>query len=185
MNVIKKFILYKLLENIDLDIKNQDINTQPSESQKESGNYKKGHIVWKGLNITIENPKGSKRSGVDKNGKNWESKLNNHYGYIKKTLGKDGDHVDVFLNNNIKNDDTDSDIIYIVNQTNDNDNFDEHKCMIGFVDKDSAEKAYLSNYEKGWNKYKNILPINVDDFKQWIKNDKSTKKEFKGIQNEK
>lgn len=40
------------------------INLAPTDAQKEAGNYKKGHVWIQGLDITIENPKGSVRSEV-------------------------------------------------------------------------------------------------------------------------
>ena len=75
----------------------QETNTEPTEAQKEAGNYKKGHVKIDGYNITIENPKGSERSGQDKDGKKWSITMNNTYGYILGTEGVDGDHIDVFL----------------------------------------------------------------------------------------
>lgn len=44
------------------------VDTNPTEKQKEAGNYKKGHIKVDGLDVTIEQPKGSIRRGTDANG---------------------------------------------------------------------------------------------------------------------
>jgi len=72
----------------------QEAETEPTEKQKESGVYKKGHIKLQGLDISIENPRGSQRRGVDKKtGKMWRSKLGSHYGYIKGGIRKDKDSV--------------------------------------------------------------------------------------------
>ena len=46
-----------------------EVDTNPTEAQKEAGNYKKGHVRISGMDITIEQPKGSIRSGVDANGR--------------------------------------------------------------------------------------------------------------------
>ena len=78
----------------------QEVDTIPTEAQKSAGNYKKGHINIGGYDITIENPKGSERSGVDANGQPWSVTMNNSYGYIRGTEGVDGDHIDVFLSDN-------------------------------------------------------------------------------------
>ena len=78
---------------------NTDIN--PTEAQKEAGNYKKGHVRVGTFDISIEQPKGSVRSGVDANGKKWETTMQNTYGYIRGTEGVDGDHIDVFLSDDI------------------------------------------------------------------------------------
>ena len=78
-----------------------EVNTEPTEAQKEAGNYKKGHVQVGTFDITIEQPQGSVRRGTDANGRQWESKMNNTYGYIRGTVGVDGDHIDVFLSNDI------------------------------------------------------------------------------------
>ena len=74
-----------------------EVDTSPTDAQKEAGNYRKGHVRIDGYDITIENPKGSERSGTDAKGNRWTSKMNNTYGYIRGTEGVDGDHIDVFL----------------------------------------------------------------------------------------
>jgi hypothetical protein len=147
----------------------------PTEAQKKAGNYKKGHIRFKGLDISIENPVGSYRSGVDKNGKQWKSKLFHHYGYINNSgrLGKDGDPIDCFIGP-----DHDSDIIFIVNQKNKESEFDEHKCLIGFSNYTDAIQGYLKNYEPGWERQGllgSIYMTDIDNFKEWLKNGNLTK----------
>src|SRR5690606_38745403 len=42
-----------------------DANPEPTDGQKEAGNYKLGHARWNGLDLSIENQKGSTRSGTD------------------------------------------------------------------------------------------------------------------------
>ena len=143
----------------------------PSEAQLEAGNYKKKHIRKDGFDISIENDKGSTRSGTSKDGKEWSVKMKHAYGYIKGTEGKDGDHVDVIIADDYKEDQS----VFIVNQTDDKGKFDEHKVCIGFLNKDDAEKAYLDNYEKGWKNYENIVEMPMEQFKQWVKDKKYTK----------
>ena len=67
------------------------VNIDPTPAQQIAGNYTKGHVDFHGLPLTYENPKGSVRRGVDASGKEWESKMMHHYGYIKRTEGADGD----------------------------------------------------------------------------------------------
>ena len=117
------------------------VDTNPTEKQKEAGNYKKGHIKVDGLDVTIEQPKGSIRRGTDANGNKWKSEMHNTYGYIKGTESVDGDHIDIFLSDNPAEGN-----VYVVDQVNKDGSFDEHKVMYGFADMESAEKAYLSNY---------------------------------------
>lgn len=180
--IVEKYILKKLsiLEDLNSDILDQEPNTDPSEKQKESGNYKKAHINLFGMNISIENPAGSKRKGVDKNGNKWENTISHNYGYVLSTLGKDHDHVDVFINKNFDNEDPSDQVrVFIINQIDpDTGKFDEHKCMIGFKNKEEAKQAYLSNYDKSWKGFKNMVETDVDTFKNWIYTKSNTKKEI-------
>jgi inorganic pyrophosphatase len=144
---------------------------QPSEKQKEYGNYKKDHITWNGLNISIENKAGSYREGIDPDGNSWKTKMYYDYGYIKGTQGPDKDHIDVFIGPN-KN----SEIVFVINQKKNNGDFDEHKIILCSNTKKEAEKIYLKNYEKNWNKYfKNIQALSIDEFKSWLKNGNTNK----------
>ena len=72
-----------------------ETDTEPTEAQKEAGNYKKGNVRIGQFDITVENPKGSVRRGTDASGKAWEQTMQNTYGYIRGTEGVDGDHIDV------------------------------------------------------------------------------------------
>ena len=159
---------------------------EPTEAQKESGDYKKGHINLHGLDIAIENPKGSIRSGVDQDGKAWSNEIKHHYGYIKRTNGADGDEVDVFVGEH-----PESTKAFVVNQINPKTGkFDEHKVMLGFNSKGSAKAGYLRNYAKGWKGAELITELSIDELKQQIEEGKLSKPkpviaeeaiEYKGI----
>ena len=155
-----------------------ETDTEPTEAQKEAGNYKKGHVKIDGFDVTIEIPKGSVRSGKDADGTPWSVTMNNTYGYIRGTEGVDGDHIDVFLTNDI--DGWNGRRVYIVDQYNEDGTFDEHKVMLGFNDEAEAQDAYLSNYEKGWSfKHKLILSsVNLPDFEKWINSSHRKTKPF-------
>lgn len=58
-----------------------EVNTNPTDKQKEAGNYKKGHVQIGTFNVTIEQPKGSVRRGVDKGGKKWKTIMQNVYSH--------------------------------------------------------------------------------------------------------
>jgi len=105
---------------------------QPTQAQKEAGNYKMGHVRAMGLDISIENPAGSERSGKDKDGKPWSVQMQHHYGYIKGTEGKDKDHLDVFLKDGVEASDMKSKPVFVVDQINEDGSFDEHKILAGF-----------------------------------------------------
>ena len=145
-----------------------DVNTEPTEAQKEAGNYKKGHVQVGTFDITIEQPEGSIRRGTDADGKKWESKMHNTYGYFRGTEGVDGDHIDVFLSNDI--DGWNGRKVFVVDQYNPDGTFDEHKVMLGFNDMDEAKSDYLANYEKGWENGRRITvsATNLEDFEKWI-----------------
>ena len=149
------------------------VDTNPTEAQKEAGNYKKGHIKVDGFNVTIEQPKGSVRRGKDANGKEWETEMHNTYGYIRGTESVDGDHIDIFLSDNPTEGN-----VFVVDQVNKDGSFDEHKVMYGFSDMESARKAYLSNYEEGWQGLGDITEVSKEEFKKWIDSSKRKTKPF-------
>ena len=139
---------------------------EPSQAQKEAGNYKMGRIKHSGFDIGIENPQGSERKGEDHEGKKWSITMNHHYGDLTSTKGADGDALDVF----VKPSTTESESIYIVDQVEPSTGkFDEHKILMGFDSKEEAEQAYLSNYQEGWQGLGNISEVSQDDFKSWVK----------------
>ena len=155
-----------------------EVNTEPTEAQKEAGNYKKGHVQVGTFDITIEQPQGSVRKGTDADGKQWESKMNNTYGYIRGAVGVDGDHIDVFLSNDI--DGWNGRKVFVVDQYNPDGSFDEHKVMLGFNDADEAKSNYLANYENGWENGRRIdvTAVNLEDFEKWIASSKRKTKPF-------
>lgn len=145
----------------------EETETNPSDAQKESGNYKKGHIKFGGYDYTIENPKGSTRSGKDANGKEWKVTMHDTYGYIRGKFGKDGDHLDMFINDKADLDNWDGDV-FVVDQVNPDGSFDEHKVMYGYDSMNDAEKAYLANYSKGWKGLGNITGASKTEFDKWL-----------------
>lgn len=183
----------KKLRNIKLNIKvskaqedefsqrlsqaKKDTNTKPTEAEIKAGNYKKGHVRFGGYEYVIENPKGSFRCGVDANRKKWKTKMNNTYGYFLGTLGKDKDHIDVFINDDVDLDSFNGKI-YVIDQVNKDKTFDEHKVMYGFRNKAEAKKAYLSNYDKGWRGCGNITGVKKEVFDKWIRSSKRKVKPF-------
>ena len=155
-----------------------ETNTDPTEAQKEAGNYKKGHVRIDGYNVTIENPKGSVRRGTDASGKQWEQEMHNTYGYIRGTEGVDGDHIDVFFS-----DDPSQGDVFVVDQVNKDGSFDEHKVMYGFSSEEEARKAYLSNYEEGWQGLGEITHVTKEEFKKWVNSSHRKTKPFADYKN--
>lgn len=143
---------------------------EPTQAQIKAGNYKKGHIKVHGLDIAVENPRGSERRGTDPDGKEWAHTMSDHYGYIKKTTGADNEHIDTYVGRN-----PESEQIFVVDQIDQKTGgFDEHKVMMGFNSQEDAVQAYSSNFDKGW-KVGPVRAMNKDEFKSWLK-DGDTKK---------
>jgi len=141
-----------------------NVDTDPTDAQKESGTFRKGHVRIQGLPIAIENPVGSIRRGKSKEGKEWSIKVGTHYGYIKKTESDaDGDHIDVFIGP-----EPESELVFVVDQVKKDGTFDEHKCLIGFTTMADAKEGYLANYSPGWKGCGDITAMTMDDFKEWI-----------------
>lgn len=153
----------------EVQAQREQTETNPTEAQKEAGNYRKGHIKVDGYDIALENPKGSTRSGKDANGKEWSITMKHDYGYIRGTKGTDGDHVDVYLSDNPT-----AGNVYVVDQIDQQTgDFDEHKVMYGFDSMDEAVQAYRDQYKDGW-KVGNVTEVSREEFKKWV--DSSTRK---------
>ena len=157
---IHKSIIDSDLLKLLTDDQAADHHPSPSQAQITAGNYKKGHLLINGLNISIENSAGTKRRPE------WPA-LNHHYGYIRGTTGNDGDHTDCFVRNQISKD-YDGDV-FVINQNKSDGSFDEHKCMIGWSSEWEAKAAYLENYTKGWSGIGSIKKFSFDEFKQWVR----------------
>lgn len=103
------------------------------------------HVSFAGLPLTLEYTKGDMRSGKSKDGKQWFRKMHHGYGYIRKTKGTDGEHLDVYLG---PNDEVAAPSVFVVDQMKGPDfkKFDEQKFMLGFRDIESAKAGYLKHY---------------------------------------
>lgn len=154
------------------------VEQNPTEAQKEAGNYKKGHIKIDGYDVTIENPKGSVRSGVDRNGQEWSVTMNNTYGYIRGTEGVDGDHIDVYLSDDIEK--WDGKRVFVIDVYNEDSTFDEHKVMLGFNNAADAFTNYVRNYSPGFfnNRRTQVSDVSSDVFRKWINSSHRKTKPF-------
>ena len=160
----------------DLDRINQEAekaDKKPTEAEKKAGNYKMGHVTVRGFKISIENAKGSYRYWKDDKGNEGKTLMKNHYGYFSKTKGYDNDHIDVFIGDFL-----DFDKVFVVDQKKKDGSFDESKVMLGFKTKESAKKAYLSNFDPKWDGFMAITEVDVDFFKKWLYDDLKQRKPF-------
>lgn len=71
-----------------------DLSSNINKSLTYSGHKLQGRTKLYGMDISIENKKGSYRSGVDSDGHKWRTYMNYDYGYIRGTVGVDKDHLD-------------------------------------------------------------------------------------------
>lgn len=111
---------------------------------KEAQHPIKKRIKLYGFDISIENPRGSVRTWKDPHsGESGSTKMRWDYGYIRRTEGTDGDHVDVYVGPNHA-----STRVFIVNQMKKPDfkEFDEQKVMLGWDRPEDAKSAYLKQY---------------------------------------
>lgn len=141
-----------------------DAAKDPTDGQKRVGNYRKVHLNLDGFRISIENPKGSYRSGTSPDGTKWRNMLACDYGDIRGTEGTDGDPVDIYLS-----DHPEKGAVFVIDQIDPKTKkFDEHKVMYGFDSIDDAQKTYLACYQKGWGGLGWITPVSKAEFRKWI-----------------
>ncbi len=146
---------------------------EPTQAQKEAGNYKKAHLVISGVGISVENPEGSVRSGTDADGKDWSNTMQWHYGYAKRTVGSDDEQQDVFVKPGTPLDYAGQ--VFVVDQINPKTGkHDEYKSMVGAKSPMEARKAYMGHYAKDWKGLKNVTALTWDQWREWLQAPKGT-----------
>lgn len=148
-----------------LEAARQAVDLKPTEGQKDAGNYQKGHVTLFGLEITIENPRGSQRTGTTKAGTPWSVTMPGDYGYIKRTEGADGDHVDVYIGPNLS-----ADRVFVIDQIDlETGRFDEHKAILGVSSEAEARTLYAQGFSDGRGEQRigAVTALPVETFKQW------------------
>ncbi len=127
-----------------------------------------GRTDFQGLNISIENRKGSVRKGVDKDGHEWRTKMKHAYGYIRlsdevRRKGADDDHIDCFIGPS-----RGSERVFVVHMNRaDNGKFDEDKVFLCFDSKEDAKAAFMANYDKiGQKLFGGMTEMDMSVFKQ-------------------
>jgi hypothetical protein len=115
-----------------------------------------------GLQIVVENPKGSVR-----NGKDWSVTMPADYGYIRKTMGADGDQLDCYVGPEAT-----SDLAWVVHQNHpDTGTYDEDKVILGFKHKGDALACYLAGHSRGQDTFGSIEPISMDQLRKLVGED--------------
>ncbi|MGF7108247.1 hypothetical protein [Treponema pedis] len=141
---------------------NENVNGDTFEkSLTYSGYPLEGRTNIHGMDISIENKKGSVRSGVDKDGHEWAIKMAYDYGYIRGTVGKDKDHVDAYIGNN-----PESEKVFVIHQNDPTTGkYDEDKVMLGFNSAKEAKAAYLRQYDRpGF--FGEMIEMGIEEFKE-------------------
>lgn len=151
--------------------------TRPTPGQAAAGNYRMGHVSVGGLDVSIETPRGRWRHGASKaTGRRWSVRMPAHYGYIKRTEGADGDHLDVYLGPHAHQ--AEKHPVFVVDQQHaDTKRFDEHKAMVGFRDRAHASAAYDAAFsdKRGPDRRRDVHELTLADFKHWVGHGDTTK----------
>ena len=123
-----------------------------------------GKMSWHGLNIAIENKKGSYRRGKDPNGQSWKTYMNYDYGRIGGSKATDNEGVDIYVGP----DDT-AEMVYVVHQQDPFTRvYDEDKAMVNFPSRESAIEGFLSQYDRP-DFLGPISEFTIPDFKEALK----------------
>lgn len=143
-------------------------NQSPTEAQKLSGDYQKGVVNIHGLLISIENARGTVRSGTGDGGKQWRNLMPDHYGEIRGTVGADGDAVDIWIGPW-----PESKRVFVVNQLfvsgSKKGQFDEHKFMVCYPSQEMARNAYRNAYDRDFQGFGGLVEMTFDQFFWWLR----------------
>lgn len=142
-------------------------NPAPTDAQIEAGNYEKRKVKVHGLEISIENEKGSIRKSKPDAPVKWEVTMPSAYGYIKGTKDTTGEHVDVYVGDNPA-----SKAVFVIDQVDaETKKFDEPKVMMGFNNKQEAIDTYVKAFSdgKGLDRIGKVTAMTMEEFKKWLK----------------
>lgn len=117
---------------------------------------------FQGLPVSIENRKGSVRHWHDPNSdEDGKTKMLYPYGYVRGTLGLDGDEVDVYIGPDKK-----SDKVFVITQLQrfEFEKVDEQKVMLGFANPVAAKTAYLQHFNDA-RFFGDMKEMTMDEFK--------------------
>lgn len=141
-------------------------NPNATLAQLEANVARLGKVYLHGLELSISHPKGSARRGTSKDGKVWSRKVTAHYGYLNRTTGDDGDHVDVFVGNH-----PESQLVFLMHQLDADGNHDEVKVVMACRNVTEAKETYLGNYPEGWvdDRLGEVRGLTMYQFKDWLR----------------
>ena len=118
-----------------------------------------------GIPLGIEYVAGSRRRLRNADGKIvYDRKLRHDYGFIKGSVGRDGDAIDVIVGPN-----HDSEDVFVIDMRDLGPDVDaredEDKVCLGFEDEAAALDAFCHMYGKDW--VRSVMDMSIDEFKDW------------------
>ncbi len=141
-------------------------NSQPGPIDAHNPSQEPKRAILGGLLFRIENPKGTVRTGTDKDGRSWAVALPADYGYVSDVEGADGDEVDAFLG-----DAAWSTKVWIADMVDPETGlWDEHKCFVGFADEQEVRTVLREAYDDGAKKDRvgSLTEMGLDEFHLWL-----------------
>lgn len=154
----------------------KDVDTDATHAQREAMRARVGRCHIHGLDIRVEYPPGAYRTGVGADGKTWSRKMVAAYGRIKRTVGRDGEPVDVFIGEH-----PESQLVFVVDQLDAGGNLDEHKVVLATRNYQEARDLYLAHYPPGWadDRLGEVRGFHMPQFRRWLKTDAPKKNRAK------
>jgi len=117
-------------------------------------------LNYQGLTCFIENPKGSMRYGTG-----WATKAPAHYGYILGFMGADGDEMDCYIGPNLS-----AAQVYVIDQNViGSEDFDEHKCMLGYFSQQEALTDYMDGHNRAREIFRGMTAMTIHEFYRWLR----------------
>ncbi len=143
----------------------RSVNAEDAEVVRKMSPARMPKLRYCGLNLFIENPRGTVRVTKDIAGKEWANMMPDHYGFIKGYEGADGQDVDCFIGSNLRAENA----FVIVQKNPDTREFDEYKVMLCYDDVEQAIDAYRMSYSNDWDGFDHVLPpMSIDELKSWL-----------------
>ncbi len=112
-----------------------------------------------GIDIAIENPRGSIRQGDG-----WQTVMPYDYGYIRGVMGADGDSLDAAVGTNPK-----SLLVFVIDQQHFEGGFDEHKVFLGYGSESEALAAFQRGHHRAAEVFLGCTQMNIAQFKRWMR----------------
>lgn len=128
----------------------------------------KKKVDFQGLTVHVDRPRGFIMFGTAPDGTKWRRTYKYDYGFIPKTLGGDGDGLDVFLGPKKK-----APSAFWAVQRKPDGSFDEYKVFLGFDNRDEAIAVYRAHIPKKF--FGRMMTMTVEMMKAMLGNEPNDK----------